>query len=347
MISKDDILTSLIVKQNHCLDKVIQGKNVVAKIQNKDTIVYNVNIDNKIYPISFKTLALQQILSKIGVSTAFYNKCPVFLQKDIFNYFMSLEHEKDFFFRFFGWLDVNDELKDHLIHARAVLSSGYSAIDDYVLFPKVLDVLSKTTKIEDCKFTNFEISDQVTRVIVLFQDCVLAFDNKEYSAGLSIVNSETGQSSVWIEPVILHNGFVIYNRASLQKQQVPCRIVHRGTQTFDKLDELISKSKQIAQVGLVQFIESLQEKISREQAMQYVKNIEALPSRFQLLFEDQWKNEQELSRAEVTLTILKAAQELPLFQRIQVEQQAGIVSKLFNNFESRISSILEDIASID
>ena len=40
-------------------------------------------------PVEFSSSALSQLLSKLNVRTDFYNKCPPFLQEQIFNWFAS------------------------------------------------------------------------------------------------------------------------------------------------------------------------------------------------------------------------------------------------------------------
>lgn len=350
MFEKDTILASLITKQAYLFDKTLSSNKIKANvvipkdIKSNTELQYQVQIQETNSIVKFSSLALSQLLSKIGISAGFYNKCPPWLQQDIFNYFIGLDPDLQFFIRFAPNSVFQDILQeDYAIPVRAVLSTGYHCIDDHELIPKVITSLEELENPKNLRFLNCTWSDQITRMLVLFEDCKTIYNNQEYFAGISIVNSEVGQSSVWIEPIVFNNSYVIYNRASLQKQQVNCRVVHRGAQTFDKLNEMISQAKRIAQVGLVQFIESTHEMISKEHALQFVKTIDVLPSRFQLLLEDEWQNELELSRAQVTIKILKAAQELPLFQRVMIEQQAGKITKLFDNFESRMKAILDDI----
>jgi 1-aminocyclopropane-1-carboxylate deaminase/D-cysteine desulfhydrase-like pyridoxal-dependent ACC family enzyme len=145
--------------------------------------------------------------------------------------------------------------------------------------------------------------------------------------------------------VVSTNTLSFQNRATLQKQGVKCRFVHRGVPKLQEVKEMITRAKDIAQVGIVQLLEAQQQIINKDYALAFTKNIEALPKRIYDILEEEWEEVAELNRLQVASRILVLAQELPLFQRITVEQAACGITKVFDNFQSRMMEIAQAMAN--
>ena len=62
-----------------------------------------------------------------------------------------------------------------------------------------------------------------------------------------------------------------------------------------------------------------------------------------LILHEEWEHEEDLKQATVASAILDMAQQLPLFQRAKVEQAAGRIVGLFENYVSRIAQIDEEL----
>ena len=101
----------------------------------------------------------------------------------------------------------------------------------------------------------------MTRLHIKFNDTERIYEENTYHAGMIITNSEVGISSVWIEPSVYKEDLLYTNRDSLKKQNVQMKIVHRGDINTDRISGILSNCSQIAQIGVIQLIESLQQEI--------------------------------------------------------------------------------------
>jgi hypothetical protein len=238
----------------------------------------------------------------------------------------------------------DDEADDHesslITPVRAVLSGSYSVFDDTELFPMLMDQIDQD---QNVSYMLYEYDDRITRLHIKFIDTITTYEGVNYSAGMVVTNSEVGSSSIWIEPVVYRGDSVYANRSSLIKQNVEMKIVHRGDIDRERVRSIFVECAEIAQVGIVQLVEAFQTKMNPSHALSLMRNIPEFPNRMsQILFED-WEHEEDLKHADVAHSILEMAQSLPLFQRAKVEQAAGQIVGLFNNYSSRMSQILEDI----
>ena len=223
---------------------------------------------------------------------------------------------------------------------RAVLSGSYSVFDDDELFPMVMDQLDQD---ENVSYTLYEYDDHITRLHIRFTNTIVSHNDVTYSAGMVVTNSEVGSSSIWIEPVVYRGDTVYANRSSLTKQDVEMKIVHRGDIDRERVSNIFTECAEIAQVGIVQLVEAFQAKINPDHALSLMRNIPEFPNRMAQILHEDWENEEDLKQADVAHAILEMAQELPLFQRAKVEQAAGRIVGLFDNYSSRMAQILEDI----
>ena len=295
-------------------------------------------------PIVFTRSAISQLLTKLKIRTDFYDRCPGYLQQQIFNWFTDQYGEKEYLLRFDPGFDITQEentSKDRNI--RAVLTNRYGITDDNQLFPLVFDSL----KDQNIEWRSFRYDDKISQLYVNFPEATTVHGDQAYRGGLVITNSETGHSSTWIEPIVNAFGVQYMNRATLQSQGVRCRFVHRGagftTEHTNELRNMILAAKDISQVGIIQMIEASQQIITKDHALAFARSINGLPSRFLDTLEEEWEHEAEVNRAAAAQKILVAARELPLFQRIQVEQATGQLVKVFDNYQARMQGILEEL----
>ena len=278
--------------------------------------------------IFFTSSALSQLLTKLKIPKAYFQRCPDWLKYTSIQHFNSL-HKSYYLFR------MREES-----HVRATLSNRYGVTDDKDLFALIFDQFLDR---DDIFIRSFEITDHITRLSIEFQDAKVEHNGTEYIAGLNILNSETGHSSIWIEPVVHIPGCSFPNRRLLMKQGIDCRIVHRGLDQKDRSIQLITRAKEISQIGILQLIESFNENIPVSKAVGFVQNTEVFPNRFAQILEEEWNNQTLLTKADAARRIILLAQELPLFQRIQVEQTAGAFIGLFDNYKGRFSDIIKEI----
>lgn len=316
----------LTVNPSH-LDAVETEKGTVFDLEMTETA-----FGHDKHSIQFSELALGQLLNRVGIPILFWNRCPSYLQVENFSFFNE-EYEKEYLFRL--------DHKTTKNHVRAVLSDLYGIIDDTDLFNIVFNAVKHR---RDISYRWLQWDERITQLSINFLDCMGEHNGHKYTAGLTITNSETGHSSVWIEPVVHCQGYSFYNRRVLKRQGVDCRIVHRGTLAPQRIKPMVEKAKEVAQVGIIQLVEAFQIPISRDHALRSVEAIDALPSRFVSILEEEWRDQEEVIKAEAARRVIEFAQELPLFQRITVEQQAGSLVGLFSNYKSRFTEIMKEIS---
>lgn len=325
----NELKEELNLKASGMRDAVFQPSDLRVE-WNKSTIKYfSKAMEDQL--LNFSDSAFGQYLNRIGVPVAFYRRCPHRIQGDIFTHF-NQKYDKGYFFRFDDRSGKN--------HVRAVLSEGYSVIDDKDLFDIIFEVLQGR---EDVSYRVFRYDDRITQLMIDFHDCTGVHNGTTYVAGLCITNSETGHSSVWIEPVVHIPQVTFHNRRVLKGQGVDCRIVHRGKLARERVGPMVEKAKEVAQVGITQLAEAFGTTVTRDHALRFAESVDAFPSRFVQLLEEEWGEDERIIKAEAARRMILLAQELPLFQRISVEQSAGKMLGLFKNYKSRFSDLAQEI----
>lgn len=308
-------------------DVILASSDLFAWPNVEDHASYSTTANHYIFTGS----ALDQLLNKLKIPVRFYKRNPTKLQVAMFNHWN--EQRKDtYMFR----------LRDKNV-VRAVLTEKYGIMDDVEVFPTVIE-----------EFRNYlteprwlHRDDQITQLAVNFTGIQTKYENDRYQAGVVITNSETGHSSVWIEPVVHMNHYTFYNRYILQKQYVPMRLVHRGKVDVEKIRPMINQAQEIAQVGIVQLIEASKENVSGSHLVTFVKSIDALTKRFKDILEEEWEEMERVNKLNAARRILECAAELPLFQRMNVEQQVGKLTGMFTGYKARMEGVIQELIELD
>lgn len=300
----------------------------------KDTDVFKTRVDptGKVYFRIGETeldpdgSALSQLLSRNEVPGSFFNKCPASLKGTILQTFCD---NKTYLIR--------GAIKDT---CRAVLSKSYTPMDDHQLFPTVLDELA------DQEVFNHKVLKYDNHITVLTTAINQNNTELDYYACITISNSETGHSSVWIEPSIIFKstGLQISNRSALRNRI--SRFIHRGEITVNDIKGAINLAKEVAQIGLIQLMEEKDSVIDFAGARSFINSMDFFPNRLAMIVEEEIKRVEEINKIELIKKICEQAKELPLIQQIAVEQASGKFLGLFDKFDSmknRISAITAEI----
>jgi len=289
--------------------------------------------------VIFSRWAQTQLWNRARVPVQFYDRCSRSLQEKIFN-----EHiPKTKGTLLLRRVPKEDNLPtDTVIHVRAVLTDSYGIIDDDQVFTVALDTLAEQG-VE--LFRRFEYDDHITRLFVDFPDTQIVYHGIEHQAGLLISNSETGHSSVWIEPSVHIPSCHFVSRSVLKGQGVECRVVHRGELSNERLKAMVLKAKEVAQVGLVQIAEAWDQMLPIARVLSFTRTMDAMPDRIREILEENWSHQEEISKVIAAREIILAVQDLPLFQRLQIEQAAGGFIGIFQNYQTRLTQIMEEINS--
>jgi len=368
--TSEELRTTINSIASQHLDVLVPYDQLNCEIQESEEESTNILFKYNLGTAEFSSHAMRQLLTRIHLSSSYWKRLDNWnahqLMADNFDFCnestaneISLQpraNDPTFLFR----LKLNEQTKtsieelfnspseemeeeetnNFLTEVRAVLSSNYSKFDDNQLFPLLIDLLDQNQNIS---YTLYEYDDQMTRLHIKFNDTERIYEENTYHAGMIITNSEVGISSVWIEPSVYKEDLLYTNRDSLKKQNVQMKIVHRGDINTDRISGILSNCSQIAQIGVIQLIESLQQEIQPKLAFSLVQNIVEFPSRIALVLNDEWEQQEKLKKSEVTSAILEVARNLPVFQRSKVEQAAGKMIGLFDNYLSRITQIMEEL----
>jgi hypothetical protein len=310
-------------------DTLVWPQDLVAYPHDKEITCYFASESDGDF--TFVTHAMDQLLNRLGIPVQFYQKNPSNLQSAMFNFWNS-RRKDPYLFR----------MRDENI-VRAVLTEKYGVMDDIDVLPVVIQELKNDTTSPRWLHRD----DQITQLAINFDELQTKFEGDGYQAGMVVSNSETGYSSVWIEPVIFSGQYSFYNRTALLKEGMHLRMVHRGRVDTERLKPMIAQSKEAAQVGIVQLLEASQETISGNYAINFVRATDALSKRFKDILEEEWKEEEYITKLNASRRILECASELPLFQKLTVEQQVGKLTGLFVGYKSRWQGITQELEDLN
>lgn len=339
--TQETVLGEITSKRERCFDRIVQSNELYAAVVEEKRMEYCRDFEGILSnKYGFSRSAFTQLLNRRRVPIAFFDRCSRELKRDIFNHFISsasvsylfrMENKNMFQVPLQG---IEEE------HVRACLTDSYGIVDDIRVFPVVFDVLKN---MENWHIHQFVSDAQITSMLIHFDDAIVDYNNMQHIAGLQITNSETGHSSVWIEPVVSIPGCSFASRNTLRAQLADIRIVHRGEVDEARVRQMVSGAKEIAQVGVVQVMEAWEDKVDKAHALRFAKGIDSLPKRMYDILEEEWTNDLEVAKAVVAQRIIALASEMPLFQRIQTEQSACKIIGLFDNYKARMAAILDEI----
>jgi len=338
-----EILDVIELRRQENFDDVIKVKDVRAHVAD-DLMVYTVagKKAGKTATAHYSRWAFTQLLNRFSIPVHFYDRSSPGLKNRIFSEHITSRHvtgkrkiERKLLYRF-----VPHITDDHHI-VRAVLSDRYGIMDDHEVFPVVIEELQKEHE-GHLNFATFAVDDNITRLFVEFEDCRRTYNNTEHVAGVLISNSEVGQGAIWIEPIVNIPAAHFADRRSLAAQGVNLRIIHRGEFNPERVQELVRQAREISQVGVVQLAEAWDNRVPMAQALSYAKDIDSMPKRLYDILEEEWSRDETIAKIEAAKKIMELAKSLPLFQRTPLEQAAGRMTGLFDNYQSRIAQIMAE-----
>jgi hypothetical protein len=338
--TRNSILSSIQNFKDQCFDLQVSSETLGAYVQDNKVEFFpyvvkdsKIEFNDKVVP---DWSAEGQFLSRLKIPISFFHRCPRKIQTPILECF---NIHKNFLLRC-----IKDE-EDDTDKCRAVLTSMYTTnYDNYLIFPVILDEL----KDEDLIVKSFLQTDHITRLEVKFTGMEVSHKGETVEAGLMITNSETGHSAIWIEPIIVINKhYILGNRSELRGNMSYSRLIHKGEGVKpEKIAAAIKEAKEVAQVGVIQYLQAVEEEVSPRRAINFINSIAAVPKRFTNLLEEQWKDEEKIKKLTVAKELLKAAEELPILNKITIEQSTGRWLDLFGNYTQRLMNIQEDLIEL-
>lgn len=330
--SINKILDKITDFKNLCYDITLDAKKLKPVSQeDKLLLQFFISAGEQEKELLPNQSAESQFLTKIKVPVSFFHRCPTNLKQQILDYF---NVDRDYLLRCYS--------KGEVQHCRAVLSPIFTrAYDNHKVFPVILEAL----KDENISLKTFFDDGVVTRMEVLLPNEVL-FEGRRLNPGLMVTNSETGHSSLWIEPiVVVDNNWILASRANIRKDYKYFRQIHKGEGiNAEQISETVRQALKAAQVGVIQYMESMNKEVKVEKAVDFAKGLDALPKRFIEILEEDWKLKESLKKEKAVRDILTAAADLPILSKISIEQQAGNWMNIFDSYMDRFDRLNEDMS---
>jgi hypothetical protein len=325
----DRILDQIDAYAKKC-DDIVCTSNELHPSVNDGKITFNLVTAGEKEPILLQQSASGQFLTKLQIPSTFFRKLSPELQIAVINYF---NKDKEFLLR---CIDNGEQ------ECRAVLSRIFTTeYDNKIIFPPIL----KAFATPDISYEQFILEDHIARLDTRFDDINVDYQDEHIIGGINVTNSETGFSSVWIDPVVVIDGvYVLGSRTCARKIWKGFRIVHKGLgiNQEDTVRETladIEEAKKAVQVGIIQYMEATQEPVNLTDATVFASSLDMLPKRFVGILENEWLRTVELKRTKVIKDILKAAADLPILAKTYIEQSCGSWIGLFSDYQTRLLEI--------
>tara|TARA_Y100000310_G_scaffold340792_1_gene437770 strand:- start:51 stop:1232 length:1182 start_codon:yes stop_codon:yes gene_type:complete len=326
-----------------------------------------------------------QLLGRLNMPAAYIHRCPDELQASNVNYWLSQRPKMEVLVRMVksdeNWRiykltqeynklhnnpDLTPEETDTLLAlqlrllearkhraehpgnwVRAVLSSGYSKIDDHVLYPRVFQALQEVAsgeKLEDIQLKTWESSWYFSLLRVLYHSLEVEHGERIYWGGVSISNSETGGSAIWVKPMI-RAGRLDTSVAYDYLDSCPegsTRFIHRGQVGMDRLQEAIRTAHRASQAGITRLIEvgTIRVEKPAEEAEKLIRQNDHLPIRLIEVLKSQYEKRVEATKLEIAESVLEAVKDLPAFKKQLAEEAVGRYLHLFSDIEGRIAAVV-------
>jgi hypothetical protein len=339
---KEHILERIEARQLRCKDeKVNLGRLYCDSTDNQYSLRVEtppgVNLTEYYEDISILSHAETQLLARLKIPASYIHRCPQHLRARNINYWIGEKESKDILLR---WID--DDI-------RAIFSTRFSPdLDDHKLFPLVLSVLEETATapVEDtlhlkdfCQTADFSLFK------ALFKDARTEYDGTVYFAGVVVVNSEVGRSSVWIRPMIRsgHTGGAWDFIDCIREGTTVIR--HVGQLSEERIRNGIINAREVSEVGVHQLLKAGKQQVEnpRQTVKDLIEDSDFLPKRLLHIIEEQYQEDQRTTKLLLAQSMLEALRELPLFKRHLAEGEIGRYLDLFRNSKQRLSIALKDI----
>lgn len=286
--------------------------------------------------------AYSQLLNRLGIPVSYFNRCSYILQADNFDYWRDKLQDKKIMLR----------MMDNKV--RAVFSSRFNPeMDDHILYPVVFDALKKRFSSENIFLRSFCTESDLSVMQVVFKDTQVEYNGHIAFAGLLIINSEVGRSSIWIKPCVVETDTRGINTKPVilsDKRSVGSLFIrHIGDLTTERISKAAQKAYEVAQVGVVRLLQASKETVSEplKEAERIINLSDVLSHKLFADFMVEIQEKEEMNRLELIKGMMNAVKHLPLFQRQRAEESIGHNLDLFSGHAAAITQFMDEIQQIE
>jgi len=172
----------------------------------------------------------QLMANRLGIPMQYLSKCPEDLQADNLNYFMSQERNDKLFFRFDG------------SEVRAVFTPRYVPADNVAVFERLMDMgYESDTQVQ------FSVDNSFMSVSILSGRRSFDINGDKFTPGVSVVNSETGRSSLSIAAFMLRliceNGLINKTEISAAYKHTSVKILNDFPAVLDRVGSELGRQR--------------------------------------------------------------------------------------------------------
>ncbi len=281
-------------------------------------------------PLMLDGHAESQLLARLQVPGLYIHRCPPELRAKNINYWIQEYGDKKILLRYY---------KENV---RALFASRFKPDhDDHLLFPVVLENLQE----ENIHLGLFHKMPDFSQLWAYFRDTKVVHEGQQYFAGLTVVNSEVGKSAVHIRPVVrggvAGNAFNFIDRS----HEGVTSIRHLTELNYERIAKAIEAAKRVAQVGIHQVLVAGTQMVADpvKEISWLVDASDFLPNRLTSILEEEYEDQQQVSKLKIAHSILTAIKNLPLFDKYLAEQEVGRYLDLFSSTSQRMKDIAEEI----
>ena len=283
-----------------------------------------------------------QLLSLLRMPASYIHRCPNSLQATNINYWLKTRGSKKI------------RLRKHSGRVRGITSTRYNTeLDDhntYKLLFEVVDEYARQNNIREEQIYLRPITkeDDYTIARLYIRDIQAGTEDVAFWAGVEIVNSEVGRSSLWIRPVNRGGSRGRVFEYCDTAEDGCTRITHLSKITSAGLSGAFRDALETAQVGIHRLLEASREVVERpvEDLEALALNSQVLTNRIVSCLKEQFEKEERITKLSFIQDILRATAELPIFKKHLAEKEAGHYLSLFRDAKNRISSIVEEIEEV-
>lgn len=336
--SKEDVLDWVNESAANHVDFLVNPKDLKLGVENeKDIAKFQAAQDE----LEISSLAFSQFLGRLSIPVNFYRKCPDSIKIQLLEHF-NAQRSTSYQFRCVK--------RPEGLRCRGILSSRFTTdLDNHKVIPSALDVLEQ----ENAQNGWLEANDEIFRLETFFYDLKADFEGITVNAGVVITNSEVGQSKLWVDPMILvQRSIGIVTESHQNWMRLSSRVerstgfthIHSGVDKEAFLTA-VQRAKEAAQIGILQYFEVMQQKITVKEALSVMDRMDNLPKRFIKMLEEENQIQDGMSKRELIKGIWEATSQLPVFQRIAIEHDCSRYLGVFEDVDSRMTKLVQELNS--
>lgn len=261
--------------------------------------------------VALSSVAESQIFNRLKIPAPYLRRCSDGLAAINFNYWTEKTGSK-----------VLVRYRNELI--RAIFSTHYTPIDDIFLYPIIEEATREYRKNTETHQQDSDISELIIPVNLTDQE-------NKFHGQISVINSETGQSAVWILPSFSERNNLSYYASS------GARFIHRGEITTENIREAVAEAYKRIQIGITQALILEQKEINPQKCIERLQEEDILAVSLLETLKEEYQRVERDTELNFIRSILEKVSHFPLIERLQLNRQ---VSQHFDLFPESLDGIL-------